>query len=92
MTMPAIAPPLRPLFVVVEATLAAVPLAAAAVPVGDGVLNGTVVVAEPVEVTVVATLLVGLSGAALVVAVVAGVFCSNRELLLSAPLPLLAAH
>jgi len=92
MTIPAIAPPLRPLFVVVEATPAAVPLAAAAVPVGDGVMNATVVVAEPIEVAVVATLLVGLSGATLVVAVTAGLFCSNSELLLSAPLPLLAAH
>lgn len=87
MTIPAMAPPLSPLFVVVDTPAA--PLAAAAMLVNDGVIKGTVVVAEPVEVTVVATLLVGLNGAALVVGVEG---CSNRELLLSAALPLLAAH
>jgi hypothetical protein len=45
MTMPAIAPPLRPLFVV-EAAMPAVEL------VEVGVLKGTVVVGEPVEVIV----------------------------------------
>ena len=48
-TIPAIAPPLKPLLVVVDCMPAAV---APEVPVGDGVSNATVVVADPVEVTV----------------------------------------
>lgn len=55
-TIPAIAPPLRPLLLVVELIPAALlaPEAEA-----EGVWKGTVVVAEPVEVTVVSALLVG---------------------------------
>ena len=56
MTMPAMAPPLRPLLAVVAvmpAALLALELAA------DAVMKGTVVVIEPVDVTVVATLVVG---------------------------------
>ncbi len=51
MTMPAMAPPLRPLFVV-----EAIPAVAF---VEVGVLKGTVVVGEPVAVTVWTVLLVG---------------------------------
>lgn len=55
-TIPAIAPPLKPLLVVVDCMPAAV---APEVPVGDGVSNATVVVADPVEVTVWVVALVG---------------------------------
>lgn len=52
MTIPAIAPGLRPLFVVVEDMPAAL-LAPVAEAEAEGVIKGTVVVAEPVDVTVV---------------------------------------
>ena len=55
-TIPAIAPPLRPLLLVVEVMPAALPAPDAE---AVGAWKGTVVVAEPVEVTVVAALLVG---------------------------------
>lgn len=84
-TIPAIAPALRPLLDVVEAPAAP----AAAVAEAEGVWKGTVVVAEPVDVTVVAALLVGLKGA---VFVAAAVVPKSKVVLLSAPLPLLAAH
>ena len=66
-TMPAIAPGVRPLLLVVEA-MPTVPAPADAVAEADW--KGTVVVAEPVEVTVVAALLVGRKGAVLVAAAV----------------------
>ena len=66
MTIPAIAPPLRPLLLTDGAAAALV--AAAFV----GVWKGTVVVADPVDVTVVATLLVGRINAVLVAVVAAG--------------------
>ena len=85
-TMPAIAPPLRPLLDVVLVTPGSeVPLDEAVA----GVMYGTVVVAEPVSVVVVTPLLVGLMAAVLDAAVV--VITLNKELLLS-PLPLLAPH
>ena len=56
--MPAMAPPLRPLFVVVVVIPAAL-LAPVAEAEAEGVWKGTVVVTEPVDVTVVAALLVG---------------------------------
>ncbi len=56
MTIPAIAPALRPLLAVVEVMPAAL-LALEAE--ADAVMKGTVVVIEPVDVTVVATLVVG---------------------------------
>ena len=63
MTIPAMAPPLRPLLDVVEVT----PAALVAVEVeADAVMKGTVVVMEPVDVTVVATLVVGRMKAVLV--------------------------
>ena len=55
MTIPAMAPPLRPLLAVVEAVPAAL---LALVADADAVMKGTVVVIEPVDVTVVATLVV----------------------------------
>ena len=83
-TMPAIAPGLRPLLLVVEA------VAAPAEADAEGVWKGTVVVADPVEVTVVATLLVGRRGAVFVA--VAVVICPRYALLLSPPCLLLATH
>ena len=68
MTIPAMAPALRPLLAV-EAAAALPTLEADA----DAVMNGTVVVMEPVEVTVVATLVVGRMKAVLVAAAVAAV-------------------
>ena len=56
MTMPAIAPPLRPLLATVVDTPA---MAAVLAAVLTGVSNGTVVVAEPTEVTVTIVALVG---------------------------------
>lgn len=56
MTMPAICPPLRPLLDVVDCAPAALPPEEA---VGDGVPYGTVVVTEPVEVTVAVEAVVG---------------------------------
>lgn len=56
MTIPAIAPGLRPLFVVVEVMPAAL---VAPVPEAEGVMKATVVVADPVDVTVIWALLVG---------------------------------
>lgn len=87
MTIPAIAPPLRPLLAVVEVMPAAL---LAPVPVGEAVadMKGTVVVIEPVDVVVVMTLLVGRIKA---VAVFVGATTLNKELL-PAPLPSLAAH
>ena len=69
MTIPAMAPPLRPLLAVVEAVPAAL---LAPVADADAVMKGTVVVIEPVDVTVVATLVVGRMKAVLVAAAVAG--------------------
>ena len=66
MTIPAIAPPLRPLLLTAGA--AAVLVAAAFV----GVPKGTVVVSDPVVVTVVAALLVGRKYGVLVAVVVTG--------------------
>ncbi len=66
MTIPAIAPPLRPLLLTDGAAAAAV--AAADV----GVWKGTVVVADPVVVIVVATLLVGRMNAVFVAVVATG--------------------
>ena len=84
--MPAIAPALSPLLD--EDTAASAPPAVAVA--GAGVENGTVVVADPVEVTVVAALLVGRSGGA---TVAAGVNISPRtDELLASPSPLLAPH
>ena len=68
MTIPAIAPPLRPLLLIEGAAAAAVPVEAADV----GVWKGTVVVAEPVVVIVVATLLVGRMNAVFVAVVATG--------------------
>lgn len=79
MTIPAIAPPLRPLLLVVDMPAAAVVAAAP-------VWKGTVVVAEPVDVTVVIALLVGRTAGVLLGATVAA---PNMELL-EPPLPLLA--
>lgn len=56
MTIPAICPPLRPLLDVVDCMPAALPPEEV---VGDGVPNGTVVVADPVEVTVAVVAVVG---------------------------------
>ena len=68
MTIPAMAPALRPLL----AVAAVVPAALLALEVdADAVWKGTVVVNEPVDVTVVATLVVGRMGAVLVAAAVA---------------------
>ena len=69
MTIPAIAPPLRPLLLTDGAAAAAV---AAADPADVGVWKGTVVVAEPVVVIVVATLLVGRMNAVFVAVVATG--------------------
>lgn len=85
-TIPAIAPPLSPLLDVVE-TPAALPAPEAD---ADGVMNGTVVVAEPVDVTVVAALLVGRMNAVAVDDVAVVVMEAKYELL--SPPPLLAAH
>lgn len=63
MTIPAMAPALRPLLAVVEAIPAALPVLEAE---ADAVMKGTVVVIEPVDVTVVATLVVGRMKAVLV--------------------------
>ena len=68
MTIPAIAPPLRPLLLIEGAAAAAVAVEAADV----GVWKGTVVVAEPVVVIVVATLLVGRMNAVFVAVVATG--------------------
>lgn len=78
MTIPAIAPPLRPLLAVVEVMPAALfaPEAEA-----EGVWNGTVVVAEPVDVTVVAALLVGRMNAVAVDGVTVVVIEAKYELL-----------
>lgn len=59
MTMPAMAPPLNPLLLVVDDKAAPALVAAAD-------MIGTVVVAEPVDETVVTALLVGRKGAVLV--------------------------
>ena len=68
MTMPAMAPALRPLLAVV----AVIPAALLALEAdADAVMNGIVVVIEPVDVTVVATLVVGRMNAVLVAAAVA---------------------
>lgn len=88
MTIPAIAPAERPLLVVV----AVIPGSAdpdAEAPPAVGVTNGTVVVAEPVDVTVTAALLVGRTNA---LAVAVAVFSNVKTLLLSLPALLLAAH
>lgn len=68
MTIPAMAPPLRPLLAVVAVMPAAL-LALEAE--ADAVMKGTVVVMDPVDVTVVATLVVGRMKAVLVAAAVA---------------------
>ena len=68
MTIPAMAPALRPLLAVAPVVPAAL-LALEAD--ADAVWKGTVVVNEPVDVTVVATLVVGRMGAVLVAAAVA---------------------
>lgn len=86
-TIPAIAPPLRPLLVVVDVMPTALPAVDAAV----AETKGTVVVIEPVDVVVVMTLLVGRMKAVAVFVVVVGATTLSRELLLS-PLPLLAPH
>lgn len=65
MTMPAMAPPDRPLLLLVGV----IPAAPAEAEAALGVWKGTVVVAEPVDVTVVAALLVGRRGAVLGLAV-----------------------
>ena len=70
MTIPAMAPALRPLLAVVTAVPAALLVLEAD---ADAVMNGTVVVMEPVDVTVVATLVVGRMKAVLVAAAVAAV-------------------
>lgn len=80
-TIPAIAPPLNPLLE--DVTAAALPAPEA---VAEGVMKGTVVVAEPVVVTVVAALLVGRMKAV----AVEGATGASNELL--PPWPLLAAH
>lgn len=68
MTIPAMAPALRPLLDVV----AVMPAALLALEAGaDAVMKGTVVVMEPVDVTVVATLVVGRIKAVLVAVAVA---------------------
>ena len=67
MTIPAMAPPLKPLLEVVAVMPAAL-LALEAE--ADAVIKGTVVVMEPVVVTVVATLVVGRIKAVLVAAAV----------------------
>ena len=67
MTIPAMAPPLKPLLEVAAAMPAAL-LALEAE--ADAVMKGTVVVMEPVVVTVVATLVVGRIKAVLVAAAV----------------------
>ena len=86
--MPAMAPPLSPL--VVEDTPAAPPAAVVEGAAEDGVENGTVVVADPVDVTVVAALLVGRKGA---VFVAVGVkIAPSIEELLPSPSPLLEPH
>ena len=68
MTIPAIAPPLRPLLLIEGAAAAEVAVEAADV----GVWKGTVVVADPVVVIVVATLLVGRMNAVFVAVVATG--------------------
>ena len=68
MTIPAMAPALRPLLdavAVIPAALLAFEAEA------DAVIKGTVVVMDPVDVTVVATLVVGRMNAVLVAAAVA---------------------
>ena len=70
MTIPAMAPPLKPLLEV-AAVMPAALLALEAE--ADAVMKGTVVVMEPVVVTVVATLVVGRMKAVLVAAAVEGV-------------------
>lgn len=70
MTIPAMAPALRPLLAVVAVMPAAL-LALEAE--ADAVMKGTVVVMDPVDVTVVATLVVGRMKAVLVAAAVAAV-------------------
>ena len=87
-TIPAIAPAERPLLLVV-AVIPGTEDAEAEAPPAVGVTKGTVVVAEPVDVTVTAALLVGLTNA-LAVAVV--VDSNVNALLLSLPALLLAAH
>ena len=87
MTIPAMAPAERPLLDVV-AVMPGSEDAEAEAPPGVGVWKGTVVVADPVDVTVVAALLVALTGA-LAAAVVVD---SNVRALLLAPTLLLAAH
>ena len=67
MTIPAMAPPLKPLLEV-AAVMPAALLALEAE--ADAVMKGTVVVMEPVVVTVVATLVVGRMKAVLVAAAV----------------------
>ena len=67
MTIPAMAPPLKPLLEV-AAVMPAALLALEAE--ADAVIKGTVVVMEPVVVTVVATLVVGRIKAVLVAAAV----------------------
>ena len=90
MTIPAMAPALRPLLAVV----AVVPAALLALEAGaDAVMKGTVVVIEPVDVTVVATLVVGRMKAVLVAAAVAVVDTTEfRKELLRPLFTLLAAH
>ena len=68
MTIPAIAPPLRPLLLTEGAAAAADEEA----PADVGVWKGTVVVADPVVVIVVATLLVGRMNAVFVAVVATG--------------------
>lgn len=87
MTIPAMAPGLRPLLDVVEV----IPAAALAFEAdADGVMKGTVVVAEPVDVTVVSALLVGRMNAVAVDVEASVVMEAKYELL--SPAPLLAAH
>lgn len=87
MTIPAIAPPLRPLLVVVDV----IPAALAAVDAAVADMKPTVVVIDPVDVVVVMTLLVGRMKAVAVFVDVVDVTTLKRELLLS-PLPTLAPH
>lgn len=93
MTIPAMAPAERPLLLVV-AVIAGSEDPEAEAPPAVGVTKGTVVVAEPVDVTVTAALLVGLTNAlAVTVEAIAVEVASNvNALLLSSPLLLLAAH
>lgn len=90
MTIPAMAPALRPLLAVVAVMPAAL---LALVAEADAVIKGTVVVREPVDVTVVATLVVGRMKAVLVAAAVEAVDVTEfRYELLRSLFPLLAAH